>query len=244
MKGEGHTALFSNREGIIAIEGPVKLQIMELLKESSRSFDEIVKYTGKAKSTISVHLSDLKQQNLLEERIDPNDRRKKTYVMCSQYAACSQKPVVEHYHETLNRFATTFDTERDILTTFFHAVQSGFEAQGINHRPIMETIGQDIGIRIAENFISGYLEELFEEVADYWDIHSLGKLSVISYDPLEIRVDDCFVCKGAPDVGQNLCSFSEGLLQGIIYRKLNMQCNLVEVECHGNGNDHCLFVMQ
>ncbi|SES92588.1 hypothetical protein SAMN04488587_1612 [Methanococcoides vulcani] len=244
MKGEGHTALFSNRDGIIAIEGPVKLQIMELLKDSSRSFDEIVKYTGKAKSTISVHLSDLKQNNLLEERIDPKDKRKKTYVMCSQYAACSQKPIVEHYHAALKKFTTTFDNERELLTSILHAVQSGFEAQGINHRPIMETIGQDVGMRVAENFTSTYIEGLFEEVADYWETHKLGYLSVPSYDPLAIQIDDCFVCKSAPDIGQKLCSFGEGLLQGIIYQKLNMQCNLVEIECHGNGDDHCLFVMQ
>jgi len=65
MEPDGQTALFSTLNGIIAIDGPVKLQIMEFLYENAQSFDDIVKHTGKAKSTISVHLKDLKASHLL-----------------------------------------------------------------------------------------------------------------------------------------------------------------------------------
>ena len=75
MEPDGQTALFSTLNGIIAIDGPVKLQIMEFLYENAQSFDDIVKHTGKAKSTISVHLKDLKANHLLEEHLTSRYRR-------------------------------------------------------------------------------------------------------------------------------------------------------------------------
>ena len=86
-----HTALFSTDHGFIALDGPVKLKILDFLKIGSRSFDEIVKHTGKAKSTISVHINDLKLCDLIKEHIDANDKRKKIYNLNSQYMACSQE---------------------------------------------------------------------------------------------------------------------------------------------------------
>lgn len=244
MEPDGQTALFSTLNGIIAIDGPVKLQIMEFLYENAQSFDDIVKHTGKAKSTISVHLKDLKASHLLEEHVDPDDRRKKTYVMCSQYAACSQKPVFDHYRKNLEDFTSNFDSEGELLRSMFQTVQSGFQAQGFNHTPIMENIGQDIGMKIAETFTSTDNEGLFEEVADYWQKHKMGKLTVGSYDPLIINIKDSIICKGTKNIGQTLCSFNEGILQGIILNKMNLQCNIVETECCGTGYEHCLFVMQ
>ncbi|ABE51627.1 V4R domain-containing protein [Methanococcoides burtonii] len=244
MEPDGQTALFSTQNGIIAIEGPVKLQIMELLYETAQSFDDIVKHTGKAKSTISVHLKDLKASNLLEEHVDPDDRRKKTYVMCSQYTACSQKPVFDHYRKNLEEFTTSFDSEGGLLRSMFRTVQSGFHANGFNQTPIMENIGQDIGMKIAETFTSTYIEGLFEEVTDYWQKNEMGKLTVRSYDPLIINIKDSFICEGTKNIGQTLCSFNEGILQGIILNKMNLQCNIVETECCGTGHGHCLFVMQ
>jgi predicted transcriptional regulator len=45
-KPEGKTEFFYNDNGLVAIGSPVKLQILNLLREEPRSFDEIVKYTS------------------------------------------------------------------------------------------------------------------------------------------------------------------------------------------------------
>ena len=70
-KPESKTEFFYNEKGLIAIGSPVKLQILNLLREEPRSFDEIVKSTAKAKSTISVHLNNLRSCELVEENYDP-----------------------------------------------------------------------------------------------------------------------------------------------------------------------------
>lgn len=78
-KPETKTEFFYTEKGLVAIDSPpVKLQILNLLREEPKTFDEIVRYTAKAKSTISVHLNDLRSCNLVDENFDPEDRRKKS----------------------------------------------------------------------------------------------------------------------------------------------------------------------
>ena len=238
-----HTAIFSTDNGFIALNGPVKLKILDFLKTGSRSFDEIVKHTGKAKSTISVHITDLKSCDLLEEQIDPNDKRKKIYNLNSQYMACSQEPIVKHYNNILQRVSSS-DDEYSFLKSIFHAIRFGFEAHGINHEPIMKKIGADIGESISVNFKSTDLDGVLKDMSHFWKTHNMGDMSVISMNPLTVIVYDCYDCKSMPAVGKTLCSFDEGLLEGIIYGKLGLNCTIKETECFGNGYEHCLFVMQ
>lgn len=42
--------------GIDVVKSPVKLTILEMLRSNDMEFNEIVRNTGKSKSTISVHL--------------------------------------------------------------------------------------------------------------------------------------------------------------------------------------------
>ena len=56
--------IFSNIEedfGVNVVKSPVKLTILEMLKNGEMEFDEIVSNIGKSKSTISVHLKSLKE---------------------------------------------------------------------------------------------------------------------------------------------------------------------------------------
>lgn len=239
-----HTALFSTDNGFIALNGPVKLEILDILKTGSKSFDEIVKHTGKAKSTISVHISDLKSCDLLEEHIDPNDKRKKIYHLNSYYMACSQEPIVNHYKDILQTVSLIGNDEYSFLKSIFHAIRFGFEAYGINHEPIMKKIGSDIGESLSSNFQSTDLDGVLLDITNFWDQHDMGNVSVIDTEPLAVIVHNCFDCKSMPVVGKTLCSFDEGLLEGIIFGTLGLNCTIKETECFGNGYQHCLFVMQ
>ena len=239
-----HTALFSTDYGFIALNGPVKLKILDLLKTGSKTFDEIVKYTGKAKSTISVHINDLKSCDLLEEHIDPCDKRKKIYHLNSQYMACSQEPIVKHYKDILQKVALSENDEYSFLKSIFHAIRFGFEAYGIDNGPIMKKIGSDIGESLSRNFQSTDLDGVLKDIVNFWDEHQMGDVSVIDTEPLTVIVHNCFDCKSMPVVGKTLCSFDEGLLEGIIFGTLGLNCTIKETECFGNGYKHCLFVMQ
>ncbi|AEH61191.1 transcriptional regulator, ArsR family [Methanosalsum zhilinae DSM 4017] len=238
-----YTALFSTVDGFIALNGAVKLQILEFLKDGPKTFEELVKYTGKAKSTVSVHLKDLNSCNLVEEKPDSNDRRKKIYVLKSHCMAHSQEPMIKHYQCVLHNFSKDLICENDFFISIFHALRFGFEAYGINHRPISRKIGSDIGRHIALNFKSSNFYDLLEEIALFWKENGLGNLSMVDGDPVQLIISDCFGCRTMPRVNRKLCFFEEGIFEGIFFESLNKKLKVREIECCGTGHDHCLFLV-
>lgn len=237
------TALFSNGNGFVALNSPVKIQILDFLKISSRSFDEIVKHTGKAKSTVSVHLNDLRSSGLVEEEYDPDDKRRKTYHLKCEHMAHSQTPILKHYRNVLETLASPRLEKHGCFKCFFRAIQFGFDAHGINSDPIMRKVGRDIGISISSTFASKDIEFLIQELAEFWKRYQMGTMYVESREPLVIAVENSFDYKLISTIGKNLCSFTEGIIEGTMVHSLNITCCVQEVECCGNGKERCLFIV-
>lgn len=237
------TALFSNGNGFVALNSPVKIQILDFLKGCSRSFDEIVKHTGKAKSTVSVHLNDLRSSGLVEEECDQEDKRRKTYYLKCEHMAHSQPPILKHYKNVLETLASPQLEKHGCFKCFFRAIQFGFDAHGVNSDPIMRKIGRDIGISISSNFVSKDIEYLVQELAVFWKRYQMGTMYLANSEPLIIAVEKCFDYKLISTIGKNLCSFTEGIIEGTIVHSLNISCCVQEIECCGNGKDRCLFIV-
>ena len=82
MQEQRPIQIFSNSEksiGINVVKSPVKLTILEMLRADEMEFDEIVRNTGKSKSTVSVHLKSLREKGIVSYKIHPNDNRKKIF---------------------------------------------------------------------------------------------------------------------------------------------------------------------
>ncbi len=237
------TALFSNGNGFVALNSPVKIQILDFLKISSRSFDEIVKHTGKAKSTVSVHLNDLRSSGLVEEEYDPDDKRRKTYHLKCEHMAHSQTPILKHYKNVLETLASPRLEKHGCFKCFFRAIQFGFDAHGINSDPIMRKVGRDIGISISSTFASKDIEFLIQELAEFWKRYQMGTMYVESREPLVIAVENSFDYRLISTIGKNLCSFTEGIIEGTMVHSLSITCCVQEVECCGNGKERCLFIV-
>ena len=88
MGDEKPIQIFSNSEnniGVNVVKSPVKLTILEMLRDSEMEFDEIVSNTGKSKSTVSVHLKSLRELGIVSYKIHPEDNRKKIFYINSKY---------------------------------------------------------------------------------------------------------------------------------------------------------------
>ena len=68
--------IYSTNKGIKIVDSPIKIQILNLL-EGEISEADIVKETGKSKSTISVHLKNLIDEGIISFKSHPLDRRRK-----------------------------------------------------------------------------------------------------------------------------------------------------------------------
>lgn len=226
---------------MVALDSPVKLKILKFIGNNSRSFEEIVMATCKAKSTVSVHLQDLLKQNLIVEQRDKADRRKKFFTINSHLIAYSQTPVQKNYDVIIDKLIESVDMEYEFFKTLCHTVRYGMEAYGVNPGPIMKKIGNDIGKKVASLFTSDSLEDLLAEMASFWKKQELGTIETSGFEPLTILVYDCFDCSDMPDVGRTLCSLDEGLMEGILEGCLNLMTIVEEVECYGTGYNHCKF---
>ena len=72
---EMHIELFSTPEGIYAINSPVRVKILSMLRQGELSFDQLVELSGKAKSTVSVHLKRMADEGIIGSKTDPLDAR-------------------------------------------------------------------------------------------------------------------------------------------------------------------------
>ena len=71
--------------GVNVIKSPVKLTILEMLRDRDMEFDEIVSNTGKSKSTVSVHLKSLRESGIISYKVHPVDNRKKIFYLNQDY---------------------------------------------------------------------------------------------------------------------------------------------------------------
>ena len=238
---EGKTEFFYTEKRLIAVGSPVKLQILSLLREEPKSFDEIVKFTAKAKSTISVHLNNLRACELVEENYDPEDRRRKIYFLTSRYMGCSQEPFIEHYNSLLEKVAANGNDRFCFNETLFCALHFGFEAYGIDNAPVVKLIGNDIGKCLSSNFEAETLNELLIEIAGFLEFHGNCRVSVLLKNSPSLKIADDFKARLMPVIGKPFCTLKVGIIEGILKEKLGENCSVLETECYGTGHEHCLF---
>ncbi|MFP4654392.1 MAG: V4R domain-containing protein [Methanohalobium sp.] len=129
------------------------------------------------------------------------------------------------------------------LRYIFQALRFGFESHGVDYEPAIKKIGKDIGASISSNFKSESLEELLDEITVFWSKNGLGNVKIDDTNPPVIIVDNCFECHSMPNMDKKLCSFSAGLLEGIIAGNTGIECIIEETKCCGNGYDHCTYKM-
>lgn len=241
MEKDRTTAIFSTDSGMVALDSPVKLKILELLRSGITSFDELVGKSKKAKSTISVHLHDLEEMNLIQEKTSPDDKRKKYFVLNALYLAYSEPPLRNHYNTYLDNIALDGASFKEKL---FCSIRYGMEAYGIDPKPILKKMGNDIGTKIGMIFESRDSEGVLNELSVFWENHKLGNMSVMEDSMLTILVNNCYHCSKMPNVGKTLCSMDEGIIEGIFLSRLNLDCEAREIECYGTGYRHCKFVVE
>lgn len=239
------TIIFSTDKGIVALDSPVKLKILDILKEGTKSFDELVEGLGKAKSTISVHLDDLEELNLIVEKTYPGDKRKKYFMLNSICLAFSEIPMLSHYNTYLKNISMDITGQNgdSFITNLFHTIRFGMEAYGFDIKPILKRLGNDIGIRIGPEFDSVDYNGVLRELSVFWREHELGDMKLITNSKPTIIVKNCYHCGKMPNVGKTLCSMDEGIMEGIFNSRLNMNCRVIETECFGTGHNHCKFDM-
>ena len=238
--------LFSTSEGIYAINSPVRVKILSMLRKGELNFDQLVELSGKAKSTVSVHLKRMVDEGIIGSKTDPNDARKKIFFIKSEYLGklSGKKVVTENIEEYVSNYIDSEGDPYEFYRLIFHTIRVSLIRQGIDIDPILYEAGVKVGETLYEKVKNPDINKLAENIANFWETHNLGHVEVVQLEPLTINVSDCFECKSLPPLGRPACAFDSGILKAVFSAHYNDERVVNETKCYAMGDNHCSFIIK
>ncbi len=241
-----HIELFSTSEGIYAINSPVRVKILSMLRKGELSFDQLVELSGKAKSTVSVHLKRMVDEGIIGSKTDPKDARKKIFFIKSEYLGklSGKKVVTENIEEYVSSYVDSEGDPYEFFRLIFHTLRVSLIRQGIDIDPILYEAGVKVGETLYEKVKDPDINKLAENIEMFWESHNLGHVKVVNLEPLTINVSECFECQSLPPIGRPACAFDSGILKAVFSAYFENQCVVNETKCYAMGDNHCSFTIK
>ena len=241
--------IFSNLNeniGVNVVKSPVKLTILEMLRDSEMEFDEIVNNTGKSKSTVSVHLKSLRESGIISYRVHPDDNRKKIFYINSKFLGSVNITEPKEIEETQSDYILKHLIEEDeeFSTLLFHTLKAMLIQEGVNIDPILQSTGNTIGKSIFEILYDDDLDIFMENIADFWQRKGLGRLTFKVGQIIKITTFDCFECKLLPRTGKPACFLDTGIFEGLFTEFFNLPVSVIETQCYTMGDEKCVFEIE
>ncbi len=241
--------IFSNPDdniGVNVIKSPVKLTILEMLRDRDMEFDEIVSNTGKSKSTVSVHLKSLRETGIISYKVHPVDNRKKIFYLNSKYIGSVDVAEPKEIEETQSEYLikNLIDDDEEFSTLLFHTLKAMLIQEGINIDPILQSTGNSIGKSLFETLYDDDLDVFMENIAEFWQRKGLGKLTFKIGQIIKITTTDCFECKFLPKTGKPACFLDTGILEGLFGEFFNLPVSVIETQCYTMGDEKCVFEIE
>ncbi len=249
MNDQRPVQIFSNLNdnvGINVVKSPVKLTILEMLRDRDMEFDEIVSNTGKSKSTISVHLKSLRENGIISYKIHPEDNRKKIFYLNSKYLGSVNISEPKEIEETKSDYLVKnlIDEDAEFSTVLFHTLKSMLIQEGVNIDPILQSTGNSIGKSIFNRMYDDDLDIFIENIADFWQKKGLGRLTFEVGQIIKITTYDCFECELLPRTGKPACFLDTGIFEGLFTEFFNLPVSVIETQCYTMGDEKCVFEIE
>lgn len=241
--------IFSNMEenvGVNVIKSPVKLTILEMLRDSDMEFDEIVSNTGKSKSTVSVHLKSLRESGIISYRVHPVDNRKKIFFLNSKYLGSVNITEPKEIEETQANYLieNLVNDDAEFSTLLFHTLKSMLIQEGINIDPILQSTGNSIGKSIFDTIYDDDLDIFMDNIAEFWQRKGLGKLTFDVGQIIKITAIDCFECELLPKTGKPACFLDTGIFEALFAEYFKLPVSVIETQCYTMGDGKCVFEVE
>ena len=236
---------FSTEEGINIIKSPMKAEIISLLRKNEMSFDKIVEYTGKSKSTVSEHLQALVDQDIIGQKPDPDDRRRKIFYIKSKYlGGVSTEKELDARKLDLSFDISDYKNPFEFYRVLFRTIRVALLKEGINIDPLLHDAGISIGESLYKDLKSEDMDKFVANIADFWESNKLGRIEVKSVEPIVINAYDCFECEDLPKIGRSACAFDSGVLEAVFSKYYGHPVGAEETKCYAKGDEYCCFVIK
>lgn len=241
--------IFSNLNeniGVNVVKSPVKLTILEMLRDSEMEFEEIVTNTGKSKSTVSVHLKSLRENGIISYRVHPIDNRKKIFFINSKYLGSVNISEPKEIEETSSDYLieNIIEGDEEFSTLLFHTLKAMLIQEGVNIDPILQSTGNSIGKSIFGRLYDDDLYIFMENIANFWQRKRLGRLTFDVGQIIKITTYDCFECKLLPRTGKPVCFLDTGIFEGLFTKFFKLPVSVIETQCYTMGDEKCVFEIE
>lgn len=249
MSEQKPVQIFSNFDeniGVNVVKSPVKLTILEMLRDSEMEFDEIVSNTGKSKSTVSVHLKSLRENGIISYRVHPTDNRKKIFYLNSKYLGSVDVSESKEIEETQSNYLieNLVNDDAEFSTLLFHTLKAMLIQEGVNIDPILQSTGNSIGKSIFDKIYNDDLDIFMDNIADFWQKKGLGRLTYKIGQNIKITTYDCFECKLLPKTGKPACFLDTGIFEGLFTEFFKLPVSVIETQCYTMGDEKCVFEIE
>lgn len=235
--------LFSTPAGIRTVDSPVRVKILSVLSTRDLAFDEIVRLSGRAKSTVSVHLRGLEEDGIIGSKTDPKDERKKIFFLRSTNLGNLSTGLPDDDAQGRAGMRISESDPFGFYRYMFRTIRVSLLAEGINIDPVLRESGYRVGRTLAMKLTDRDLPALLQKLGVFWKKHNLGTLEVESLAPLTLKAYDCFECGDLPQLGRPACAFDSGILEAVFSEHFHMEQAVNETACFAMGDDHCRFVI-
>ena len=249
MSDEKAIQIFSNSDekiGVNVVKSPVKLTILEMLRDTEMEFDEIVTNTGKSKSTVSVHLKSLRENGIVSYKVHPVDNRKKIFYINSKYLGSvdvkDKKEIMEVQPEFL--VENLIRKNAKFSTLMFHTLKSMLIQEGINIDPILQSTGNSIGKSVFDLLYDDDLDIFLENLSVFWKNKGLGTLTYDVGQIIKITVSECSECSLLPKTGKPACFLDTGIFESLFSEYFNLPVRVIETQCYTMGDEKCVFEIE
>jgi predicted hydrocarbon binding protein len=242
---ETQIGLFATSKGIRTIDSPVKAKILSMLRKGELSFDQIVASSGKAKSTVSVHLKKLVDEGIIGSKPDPHDARKKIFFINSEYIGelSREKELGNNLEDYVSSYVLSDGDPFEFFRLMFKTIRVALINQGVNIDPILHESGIKVGEALYERVADPKMSKFLENIAQFWETHYLGNVEVKNLEPLIINVSECYECRHLPYLGRPACAFDAGILKALFSAYYHDKRDVTETKCYAMGDKYCCFVI-
>lgn len=236
--------LYLTNGTITTIRNPARLQIVTLLKEKgSATFQEISDELCLSKSTVSTYINSLMDVGIISRVADDGDRRRKRYVLSATYVGCLQPSTysaASEYRELIRKTYSNYDkiNYKEMLP---HVFRVALAESGIRIEPVIKRGGIILGESIVPFIVDETLEKTIQNIAEFWNRYEFGTLSLLSQDPLQLEIFDCYECKTLPKDVPGGCIITSGILEAVFSAFYKEPVNVHEFKCQITGNPSCAF---
>jgi predicted hydrocarbon binding protein len=234
--------LYATTNGLVQVSNPVRRQILTQLSLSDLSLTDISNITGKAQSTLSVHLDKMTGEGLVVFRDDPADSRRKMFTLSSKLMARSRTVNEEEkgiYWKTLENVT---EKECNLFKTMMRAIIVGAEMSGLCVGAAMRQLGKNLGQVLTKNISSTKVEDIISELQEFYEMHDMGEVCVYTFMPLTIIVRDNYEVTHC--AAESMSMFSQGLFVRVLKDITRKNYRIASSEVFGAGNNYSKFVIE